>query len=123
MLSGSGLWSSLPTVRLSAQHRLQIKGWPAARYDSPSVVLGRLRTSHASWEMRRTSRARRLASSRSPDVGRVTSRVVTALTLTGERTLPGIATENYWFRRHEVAYAWLAPWCTGARVVDAGCGE
>jgi SAM-dependent methyltransferase len=43
--------------------------------------------------------------------------------LTGERTLPGIAAENYWFRRHEVAYAWLAPWCVGARVLDAGCGE
>lgn len=48
---------------------------------------------------------------------------MTGLTLTGERTLPGIAAENYWFRRHEVAYAWLLPWCTGARVLDAGCGE
>jgi SAM-dependent methyltransferase len=48
---------------------------------------------------------------------------VTTLTLTGERTLPGIAAENYWFRRHEVAYRWLAPWCAGAVVVDAGCGE
>jgi 2-polyprenyl-3-methyl-5-hydroxy-6-metoxy-1,4-benzoquinol methylase len=48
---------------------------------------------------------------------------VTTLTLTGERTLPGIAGENYWFRRHEVAYGWLANWCTGAQVVDAGCGE
>ncbi len=45
------------------------------------------------------------------------------LTLTGERTLPGIAAENYWFRRHEVAYAWLASWCLGAVVLDAGCGE
>lgn len=48
---------------------------------------------------------------------------MTGLTLTGERTLPGIAHENYWFRRHEVAYAWLVPWCTGAVVLDAGCGE
>ncbi|HEU0133134.1 MAG TPA: class I SAM-dependent methyltransferase [Mycobacteriales bacterium] len=48
---------------------------------------------------------------------------MTGLTLTGERTLPGIADENYWFRRHEVAYRWLAPWCAGALVVDAGCGE
>ncbi|MDN5919921.1 MAG: SAM-dependent methyltransferase, partial [Pseudonocardia sp.] len=24
------------------------------------------------------------------------------LPLTGERTVPGIAEENYWFRRHEV---------------------
>lgn len=48
---------------------------------------------------------------------------MTALTLTGERTLPGIADENYWFRRHEVAYRFLAPWCTGAVVADAGVGE
>ena len=48
---------------------------------------------------------------------------MTDLALTGERTLPGIAHENYWFRRHEVAYRWIAPWCAGARVVDAGCGE
>lgn len=48
---------------------------------------------------------------------------MTGLALTGERTLPGIAHENYWFRRHEVAYRWVAPWCAGAYVVDAGCGE
>lgn len=46
-----------------------------------------------------------------------------SLVLTGERTLPGIAEENYWFRRHEAAYAWLAAFALGARVVDAGCGE
>ena len=45
------------------------------------------------------------------------------LTLTGERTLPGIAVENYWFRRHEVAYSALLPFCAGAVVLDAGCGE
>ena len=28
------------------------------------------------------------------------------LPLTGERTVPGIAEENYWFRRHEAAYVW-----------------
>ncbi|HEX3590900.1 MAG TPA: class I SAM-dependent methyltransferase [Pseudonocardiaceae bacterium] len=43
--------------------------------------------------------------------------------LTGERTVPGLAEENYWFRRHEAAYAWLAPRCAGALVLDAGCGE
>ena len=48
---------------------------------------------------------------------------VPPLTLTGERTLPGIAVENYWFRRHEAAYLAMAPFCRGARVVDAGCGE
>jgi SAM-dependent methyltransferase len=47
----------------------------------------------------------------------------TPLTLTGERTLPGIAVENYWFRRHEVAYSALLPFCRGATVIDAGCGE
>jgi SAM-dependent methyltransferase len=47
----------------------------------------------------------------------------TPLTLTGERTLPGIAVENYWFRRHEVAYSALLPFCLGATVLDAGCGE
>jgi len=45
------------------------------------------------------------------------------LGLTGERTLPGIAEENYWFRRHEAAYLAMAPFCRGARVADAGCGE
>jgi SAM-dependent methyltransferase len=47
----------------------------------------------------------------------------TPLALTGERTLPGIAVENYWFRRHEVAYSALLPFCAGATVIDAGCGE
>ena len=28
--------------------------------------------------------------------------------LTGERTVPGLAEENYWFRRHEVVYERLA---------------
>jgi SAM-dependent methyltransferase len=45
------------------------------------------------------------------------------LVLTGERTLPGIAHENYWFRRHEAAYTALAPFVVGARVLEAGCGE
>lgn len=49
------------------------------------------------------------------------------LTLTGERTLPGVVEENYWFRRHEVAYraardAVLANG-RGGIVLDAGCGE
>ncbi|AIJ21547.1 class I SAM-dependent methyltransferase [Amycolatopsis methanolica] len=46
-----------------------------------------------------------------------------ALHLTGERTVPGIAEENYWFRRHEAAYHALLPWCAGAVVLEAGCGE
>jgi SAM-dependent methyltransferase len=46
-----------------------------------------------------------------------------ALHLTGERTAPGVPEENYWFRRHEAAYLALASYCTGAKVLEAGCGE
>ena len=46
-----------------------------------------------------------------------------ALTLTGERTIPGLDVENYWFRRHEVVYQRLAPRCAGRDVLEAGCGE
>jgi SAM-dependent methyltransferase len=46
-----------------------------------------------------------------------------ALELTGERTVPGLAHENYWFRRHEAAYQRLAPYCAHAVVLEAGCGE
>lgn len=49
--------------------------------------------------------------------------VTTSLPLTGERTVPGIAVENYWFRRHEVVYAAIAPACSDATVLEAGCGE
>lgn len=51
------------------------------------------------------------------------SRADAVLTLTGERTIPGLAVENYWFRRHEVAYQRLAPRCAGRDVLEAGCGE
>jgi SAM-dependent methyltransferase len=43
--------------------------------------------------------------------------------LTGERTVPGVPEENYWFRRHEAAYRALLPYCDGATVLEAGCGE
>jgi SAM-dependent methyltransferase len=49
--------------------------------------------------------------------------VDTALPLTGERTIPGLDIENYWFRRHEVVYERLAPRCAGREVLEAGCGE
>ena len=45
------------------------------------------------------------------------------LPLTGERTVPGLAEENYWFRRHEVAYLRCADICAGQEVLEAGCGE
>ena len=47
----------------------------------------------------------------------------TTLPLTGERTVPGIAEENYWFRRHEVAYLATASRVSGKTVLEAGCGE
>lgn len=46
-----------------------------------------------------------------------------SLPITGERTVPGIRHENYWFRRHEVVYRWLLDHAHNARVLDAGCGE
>jgi SAM-dependent methyltransferase len=48
---------------------------------------------------------------------------VSQLPLTGERTVPGITEENYWFRRHEAAYLALRPYCVDAFVLEAGCGE
>jgi len=46
-----------------------------------------------------------------------------SLPLTGERTVPGIAHENYWFQRHVAAYRAALRGCGGLRVLDAGCGE
>ncbi|MBJ7336247.1 class I SAM-dependent methyltransferase [Mycolicibacterium sp.] len=45
------------------------------------------------------------------------------LPLTGERTVPGLAEENYWFRRHEVVYQRLLDRCVGRDVLEAGSGE
>ena len=44
------------------------------------------------------------------------------LPLTGERTIPGLDVENYWFRRHEVVYQQLAQHCADREVLEAGCG-
>ena len=51
-----------------------------------------------------------------------------ALELTGERTVPGVDRENYWFRRHEAAYLWVARELRSAvvgapPVLEAGSGE
>jgi SAM-dependent methyltransferase len=48
---------------------------------------------------------------------------VPPLPLTGERTLPDVPEENYWFRRHLVVYEWIAERVRGMRVVDMACGE
>lgn len=48
---------------------------------------------------------------------------VPPLILTGERTLPDIPAENYWFRRHLAVYEWIGARVLGARVIDMACGE
>jgi SAM-dependent methyltransferase len=48
---------------------------------------------------------------------------VPPLALTGERTLPDVPEENYWYRRHLAVYRWIAARCGGLRVVDMACGE
>jgi 2-polyprenyl-3-methyl-5-hydroxy-6-metoxy-1,4-benzoquinol methylase len=48
---------------------------------------------------------------------------VPPLHLTGERTLPDVPEENYWYRRHRVVYEWIAQRAHGRRVVDLACGE
>src|SRR5919199_856645 len=48
---------------------------------------------------------------------------VPPLELTGERTLPDIPEENYWYRRHLVVYEWISERVAGLDVVDLACGE
>jgi SAM-dependent methyltransferase len=48
---------------------------------------------------------------------------VPPLALDGERTLPDVPEENYWFRRHLVVYEWIAARAGGLRVVDLASGE
>jgi SAM-dependent methyltransferase len=48
---------------------------------------------------------------------------VPPLELTGERTLPDVPAENYWFRRHLAVYEWIGARVIGRRVIDMACGE
>jgi len=48
---------------------------------------------------------------------------VPPLALTGERTLPDVPEENYWFRRHLAVYEWIGERVRGLRVADLACGE
>jgi 2-polyprenyl-3-methyl-5-hydroxy-6-metoxy-1,4-benzoquinol methylase len=48
---------------------------------------------------------------------------VPPLELTGERTLPDVPEENYWYRRHLVVYEWIRARVGGLSVVDMACGE
>lgn len=48
---------------------------------------------------------------------------VPPLELTGERTLPDVPEENYWYQRHVAVYEWIAERVAGLRVVDLASGE
>jgi SAM-dependent methyltransferase len=48
---------------------------------------------------------------------------VPPLELTGERTLPDVPEENYWYRRHLAVYEWIGGQVAGLRVADLACGE
>jgi SAM-dependent methyltransferase len=48
---------------------------------------------------------------------------VPPLELTGERTLPDVPAENYWYQRHLAVYRWIAQRVSGLRVLDMACGE
>jgi SAM-dependent methyltransferase len=48
---------------------------------------------------------------------------VPPLSLTGERTLPDVPAENYWYRRHLAVYEWIAERVGDRRVLDMACGE
>jgi len=48
---------------------------------------------------------------------------VPPLALTGERTLPDVPAENYWFRRHLAVYEWIAARVHDMSVIDMACGE
>jgi SAM-dependent methyltransferase len=45
------------------------------------------------------------------------------MALTGERTLPNVPAENYWYRRHLAVYEWIGARLVGQRVIDMACGE
>src|SRR3977135_3441467 len=47
---------------------------------------------------------------------------VPPLQLTGERTLPDVPEENYWFQRHLAVYEWIAPRGAGRPPRDHASG-
>jgi 2-polyprenyl-3-methyl-5-hydroxy-6-metoxy-1,4-benzoquinol methylase len=48
---------------------------------------------------------------------------VPPLELTGERTLPDVPEENYWYQRHLVVYEWIRARVGGMKVIDMASGE
>src|SRR5918999_2367881 len=89
----------------------------------PSGNNGKSRTSGTAQESR--CDARHTLSPVMPElyVQRDQPQGVPPLSLTGERTLPDVPEENYWFRRHLVVYRWIGERVAGLDVVDLACGE
>ena len=74
--------------------------------------------------LRAQTRAAMLRAMSEPETPRALSFDANApLPLTGERTIPGVPEENYWFQRHVAAYRYAAGIAAGRRTLDAGCGE
>src|SRR3954465_13147863 len=48
---------------------------------------------------------------------------VPPLALTGERTLPDVPEENYWYQRPLVVFEWIGDRVAGLDVFDMACGE
>src|SRR5436305_14134521 len=48
---------------------------------------------------------------------------VPPLALTGERTLPDVPEENYWYQRHLVVYEWIATRVDRLHAVDVASGQ
>src|SRR5215475_6738217 len=48
---------------------------------------------------------------------------VPPLELTGERTLPDVPEENYWYQRHLVVYEWIRDRVVDLKAIDMACGE
>lgn len=48
---------------------------------------------------------------------------VPPLELTGERTLPDVPEENYWYQRHLAVYEWIRARVGGLKVIDMASGE
>ena len=109
-------WSpSSRTFPTSCWRRRGRPGTPRRSSTTPSSAGARWRPT--------APRARRVCAITELYVQRDQPHGVEPLHLTGERTLPDVPEENYWYRRHLVVYEWIAQRVHGRRVVDLASGE
>ena len=80
-------------------------GWRGRPWARASVPARSLESGAAAWPP---------TSPRSSYLQRDQPEGVPPLALTGERTLPDVPEENYWYRRHLVVYEWIAARVGGA---------